>query len=54
MEKEILILLAKLVDDHLYRQVYASQIKLLFDMLEREQGNYLHCDNDSDVKETRT
>ena len=43
MEKEILILLAKLVDDHLYRQVYASQIKMLFDMLEREQGNYLHC-----------
>jgi len=40
MEKEILKLLTILTEDNLYRQVYAQQIKLLFDMLEREQKTY--------------
>lgn len=40
MEKDILQLLAIMMSDNLYRQVYAGQIKLLFDMLEREQSRY--------------
>jgi len=40
MEKEILILLAILTEDAIYKQVYARQIKMLFDMLEREQKDY--------------
>lgn len=41
MEKEILKVIAILMEDHIYKQVYASQIKMLFDMLEREQRGYL-------------
>jgi DNA-directed RNA polymerase alpha subunit len=41
MEKEILVLLAILTNDHLYKQVYAREIKMLFDMLRREQAGYL-------------
>ena len=45
MEKEILKLLAILTEDNLYRQVYARQVKLLFDMLEREQ--LIYCRKES-------
>jgi hypothetical protein len=45
MEKEILKLLAILTEDNLYRQVYVQQIKLLFDMLEREQRTYCQDGN---------
>lgn len=45
MEKEILILLAILMQDNIHQQIYAQQIKLLFDMLEREQLTY--CQDNS-------
>jgi len=41
MEKEILKLLAIVMERNLYSQVYASEIKMLFDMLKREQNQYL-------------
>ena len=41
MEREILVLLAILTNDNLYKQVYAREIKMLFDMLRREQDTYL-------------
>lgn len=41
MEKEILKVIAILTTDSIYKQVYSYQIKMLFDMLEREQKNYL-------------
>lgn len=50
MEKEILKLLAILTEDNLYRQIYSKQIKLLFDMLEREQRNYCQDDGITNTK----
>jgi hypothetical protein len=41
MEKEILKVIAILAEDTIYKQVYASEIKILFDMLKREQSHYL-------------
>ena len=41
MEKEIIKLITVLIEDNLYKQVYASEIKMLFNMLRREQNNYL-------------
>ena len=52
MEKEILILLAILTNDHLYKQVYAGEIKMLFDMLKREQGNYLKDEYPTPINQT--
>ena len=50
MEKEILRLLAILTEDVIYKQVYARQIKLLLDMLEREQLNYPQDDKITNTK----
>lgn len=49
MEKEILQVIAIVANDQLYRQVYASELKMLFDMLRREQGTYLQDDSLSTI-----
>lgn len=38
MEKEILKLLVIIMEDNLYKQVYCNEIKMLFDMLRKEQN----------------
>jgi hypothetical protein len=43
MEKEILKVIAILAEDPIYRQVYAKEIKMLFNMLSREQEQNLEC-----------
>ena len=45
VEKEIIKLITVLAEDNLYRQVYAMQIKRLFDMLKMENETS-HCRNE--------
>ena len=41
MEKEILRVIALIMESNLYQQVYASELKMLFEMLRRQQSTYL-------------
>jgi hypothetical protein len=41
MEKEILRVIAILLEDSILRQIYRNELKMLFDMLTREQNKYL-------------
>uniref|UniRef100_A0A6M3LU87 Uncharacterized protein n=1 Tax=viral metagenome TaxID=1070528 RepID=A0A6M3LU87_9ZZZZ len=50
MDKEIIRLITVLAEDSLFKQVYASEIKMLFDMLREQQELNLKPDPPLSIK----